>query len=134
MAKKIQYAVNDTQIYQLTGCMSSCDKYHFSTHPRSDLKFYHSNISSLMISFMIPNGHNEVKEQVNSIISTSFTENDAIKQQNKFQYWLYDFDSFIADVGGYLGLLLGQSIFGAHQILSEWLARRLHKKKPSSKQ
>ena len=67
LAKKIQYAVNDTQIYQLTGCTSSCDKYHFSAHPRSDLEFFYSNMSSLRISFMIPNGHNEVKEQVRII-------------------------------------------------------------------
>ena len=64
IAKKIEYAVSDTQIFQLTGCMSSCDKYHFSAHPRSELKFYHTDTPSLKISFMIPNGHNEVKEQV----------------------------------------------------------------------
>lgn len=33
------------------------------------------------------------------------------------QYWIYDFDAFIADIGGYLGLLLGQSLFGVHQLL-----------------
>ena len=26
------------------------------------------------------------------------------------EYWLYPFESFMADVGGYLGLLLGASI------------------------
>ena len=35
------------------------------------------------------------------------------------QYWLYDFDAFIADVGGYLGLLLGQSLFGVYQTMSQ---------------
>ena len=64
MAKNVQFAINDTKIFQLTGCLSSCDKYHFSAHPRTELKYYHSNTSSLEISFMIPNGHNEVKEQV----------------------------------------------------------------------
>ena len=49
--------------------------------------------------------------------------------ENFFQYWLYDFDAFIADVGGYLGLLLGQSLFGAHQILSQWVTDKLRRKK-----
>ena len=51
-----------------------------------------------------------------------------------FQYWLYDSDALIADVGGYLGLLLGQSIYGAHQMLSEWLTRKLRREKPLLKQ
>ena len=37
--------------------------------------------------------------------------------EEKEQYLIYDFDSFIADVGGYLGLLLGFSILSLyHQI------------------
>ena len=39
----------------------------------------------------------------------------------KFQYEVYDFDAFIADVGGFLGLLLGQSIFGIYEIIINWL-------------
>ena len=41
------------------------------------------------------------------------------EQDNKycFQYIIYDFNSLIADVGGYLGLLLGQSVYGFYQIL-----------------
>ena len=34
------------------------------------------------------------------------------------QYYIYDQNSFIADVGGYLGLLLGQSIYGIYEVLS----------------
>ena len=37
------------------------------------------------------------------------------------QYWLYDSDAFIADIGGYLGLLLGQSLFGVYQFLMKWV-------------
>ena len=38
-----------------------------------------------------------------------------------FQYIVYDSDSFIADVGGYLGLLLGQSVYGLYEIITQWL-------------
>ena len=33
------------------------------------------------------------------------------------QYVIYDHRSLIADVGGYLGLLLGQSMYGLYQAL-----------------
>ena len=31
-----------------------------------------------------------------------------------FQYEIYDEDNLLADIGGYLGLLLGQSIYGLY--------------------
>ena len=36
--------------------------------------------------------------------------------QEMEEYLIYDFNSFTADVGGYLGLLLGQSLYGIYQI------------------
>ena len=40
---------------------------------------------------------------------------------NLFQYIIYDWNSFLADVGGYLGLLVGQSIFGIYQLIAGWM-------------
>ena len=34
------------------------------------------------------------------------------------QYVVYDFDSFIADVGGFMGLLLGCSVFSLYNDLA----------------
>ena len=68
LAKKIQFTINDTMLFKLTGCLSKCDKYHYIAHPRTELKVYHpppgQNIPTFEISFTIPNGRNEVKEQV----------------------------------------------------------------------
>ena len=36
------------------------------------------------------------------------------------QYIIYDWNDFVADVGGYLGLLLGQSAYGMYEILTNW--------------
>ena len=40
---------------------------------------------------------------------------------NLFQYIIYDWNSLLADVGGYLGLLVGQSIFGMYQLMAGWM-------------
>ena len=34
------------------------------------------------------------------------------------QYIIYDWNDFVADIGGYLGLLLGQSVYGMYEILT----------------
>ncbi len=39
------------------------------------------------------------------------------------EYIVYDADSFIADVGGFLGLLLGYSAFGLLQMASEYVGK-----------
>ena len=36
---------------------------------------------------------------------------------------IYDFNAFFADVGGYLGLLLGSSLFGIYEIVANWSCR-----------
>ena len=37
------------------------------------------------------------------------------------QYIIYDWNSLLADIGGYLGLLVGQSIFGMYQLFASWM-------------
>jgi hypothetical protein len=44
------------------------------------------------------------------------------------QYIVYDFNSFFADVGGYLGLLLGHSLLSMYTSLAMCLHGRLCKK------
>ena len=43
---------------------------------------------------------------------------------SSLQYYSYDFNSFIADVGGYLGLLLGHSIYSFYNVVEMWVRRR----------
>ena len=57
----------------------------------------------LKLSFQIPHGLYYIEEQ----------------------YYLHDLNSFIADVGGYLGLLLGHSALGIFSMLMEyWFIKR----------
>ena len=52
----------------------------------------------------------------------------------KEEYYIYALDGFIADVGGFLGLLLGQSILGLYYMLMEWAsAKKLPKRMATNK-
>ena len=49
------------------------------------------------------------------------------------QYYTYDFQQFLADFGGYLGLLLGTSIMGFYDTLMELLQKLIGNSKKKSK-
>ena len=45
------------------------------------------------------------------------------------QYYTYDFSGFLADFGGYLGLLLGSSIMGCYDTLMDLVKKLFGKSK-----
>ncbi len=85
-------------VSKLTGCEWSCKQSIFSMHPMTDLWTgpEYGN-GSLQLIFALNRGHFFLNEE----------------------YTIYDRNSFIADVGGFLGLLLGYSIFSLAQSLSK---------------
>lgn len=42
----------------------------------------------------------------------------------KKQYVIYDLSSLISDIGGYLGLLLGQSLLTSYDMVLNWITNR----------
>ena len=40
------------------------------------------------------------------------------------KYMVYDWNDLVADIGGYLGLLLGQSVYGIFEFLTLWMKKR----------
>ena len=93
----------ESQLYKKTGCMPGCSKRKFEVKEKK-LRSYVNNGHAghgmeLVIRLQIPNGEYELTEE----------------------YYLYDFDSFIPDVGGYLGLLLGYSMLSLYHTLTQWL-------------
>ena len=52
----------------------------------------------------------------------TFTITDG-SYEEKEQYLLYGLDSFIADIGGYLGLLLGWSLFSLYNEVVDLVVR-----------
>jgi hypothetical protein len=82
------------QIFQETGCLSACKKSEFNIKSIEKLTPNRKvPTGELFLNFIFNKGRYEIKEQ----------------------YILYDGSSFAADIGGYLGLLLGQSIMGVYR-------------------
>ena len=113
----------ESRMEEVTKCLSPCEKAGFSQNTFDliglKLLFWHylqdkwqletldkiaaGKKNELILSFEIPDGLYYVKQQ----------------------YYLHDFNSFIADVGGYLGLLLGHSALGLFSMLMEqWCIKR----------
>ena len=66
------------------------------------------------------------KPRISSNKGSTFTlefqfDNEVYKSRE--EYILYDGNSFIADVGGYLGLLLGHSMLSIYSRFVEWLSK-----------
>ena len=86
-----------TSVYEMTGCLSSCekDKYVVSLEEKTDYqlkpasKYRHSDV---LVVF--------------TIYARSYVEEE--------QYIVYDSNSFLADIGGFLGLVLGSSMLNLY--------------------
>ena len=99
--KKFQEA-NSKQIYEMTGCLSSCEKDRYHKIEGAVTSKTKKN-GDLHLAFRIMDGSYEEREQ----------------------YMIYDLDSFIADVGGFMGLLLGCSILSLYSELEAILGKRM---------
>ena len=109
------YRASEDQIFNQTGCLSKCDKFEYTvqsiteltkSEPRDKVPW---DKNTLRLAFYFTTGKYELKKQV------KLSRNSEKIYQDKhilLQYIIYVFNDWIADVGGYLGLLLGQSIFG----------------------
>ena len=93
---------NANAIYELTGCLASCRRSEYTKiDGRVTNEICYDVPKDLHLQFLITTGSYKEEEQ----------------------YIIYDFVSFIADVGGLMGLLLGCSVFSLYAEL-EGLLRR----------
>ena len=92
---------NDNDVYVLTGCLPSCERDAYDMIAEPMTCKYDGNPDELSLQLRITDRTYEEKEQ----------------------YVIYDIDSFIADVGGYMGLLLGYSIMSLYNEIEALLKR-----------
>ena len=88
---------DEAQVYSLTGCLPPCQYEEFLL--KEGVIKNQNWCGGLELEIIVPTGKYEEKEQ----------------------YVVYDTDSFIADVGGFLGLLLGHSMLSLYQLASKWI-------------
>ena len=102
---KLFQTADENDIFALTGCLSACekDKFTLSVDPVEKVAKTHGGDCEFHISF--------------KIMKRSYGEEE--------QYVIYDTDSFFADVGGYMGLLLGCSLMSLYNELEALLKRLL---------
>ena len=101
---------NGNDVYGMTGCLSPCEKnqYQLSAGPMK------GEVANSWLND-IPN---ELHLQFR-ILDSSYEE--------KEQYMIYDMDSFVADIGGYMGLLLGSSLLSLYMTLEAALKKFFRK-------
>ena len=105
ITKKLQNA-DENDVYDMTGCLSACEKdeYAMVVDPAEKLV---NNVRAANCEY-------HLKFQMTQ---PSFEE--------KEQYFIYDTVSFFADVGGYMGLLLGSSLMSLYSELEAILKKLL---------
>ena len=104
---------DESEIYKLTGCMSSCKKDEFDIVEASEMVSM-KTYDTLPFGGTEPVGAKALKLYM-YFINGQYDERE--------QYVIYDYNSFIADVGGYMGLLLGMSMQGMFETVEEWFVR-----------
>ena len=87
-------------IYSVTGCLSACEKSRF------DLR-----VNQIVEKPVRPNMKQNLIRLRLSVTDTSYAKEE--------EYIIYDSNSFIADFGGYMGLLLGSSILSLFDALED---------------
>ena len=88
-AKEDYDTLSESDLVNITGCLPSCDRFDISLENTPEIRSWPGgNHPTMTLSFQFEDGSYEVEEE----------------------YIVYDTSNFIADVGGYLGLLMGQSI------------------------
>ena len=90
----------EVDIVDQTGCLPHCERDEISLHEIEDesRSWKQTKYPTLTMIFLFEDGTYQFQEE----------------------YVVYDFNDFIADVGGYLGLLLGHSVLSIYFMSMEW--------------
>ena len=94
------FTMDERKFHQLTGCKVPCSRWEYSSKQIFHQEYQPHNISDPLMTLNVfyANDNYEVKEQ----------------------YYTYDWNSLVSDLGGYLGLLLGASMLTFYDALSSF--------------
>ena len=108
---KLLNEADENDIYEMTGCLSSCEKDQYSLSTEGT---------------KISTDHIEMRNALPCQLHLRFRMLDSSYKEEE-QYIIYDSASFIADVGGYMGLLLGSSLLSLYMAMEACLKRAVRK-------
>ena len=101
-AKEKYDRMSEADLVNLTGCLPSCDRFEMAFEDTPDIRTFPGGRNPYMIlDLQFEDGSYDVREE----------------------YIVYDSSNFIADVGGYLGLLMGHSILSIYYLYAGWLTK-----------
>ena len=101
---------DDNDVYNMTGCLAACKK----------------DIYSFIAEPMTCRGVQPGQPTLYGKFFLKLTINDRSYEERE-EYIIYDIDSFIADVGGYMGLLLGCSFWSLYNEIEALIKRLVYK-------
>ncbi len=106
---------NANTVYNLSGCLSSCEKSEFDIRPEADVMHTVSRVCKYVFHFKGSIEYHLLSYQDVWNLFWLKLFLPTTKHVVKEQYVVYDGNTFVADVGGYLGLLLGHSLLGIYR-------------------
>ncbi len=113
---------NENELFNLTGCLSACEKFAFNFESvdvgRATGSRARQPGSEVTLRFKFRDGNYEVKEQYVVYDENRRVLRICLLSPNR-NINPKKFFSFIADVGGFLGLLLGHSLLSVYQTTAE---------------
>ena len=114
-------SMNSREMGKKTGCIRRCKRMAYKLRERSPIGSKTKYPPELVkLTFIISTGKGNNKFEIDNLLSIMFTG----EYEKKEHYFIYDGNHLIADVGGYLGLLLGFSIYSIFKSSVESLARK----------
>ncbi len=102
-------ALDERSVYTRTGCLPACDTAEYDARLYGDAQIeeassYYARVDTeINLEFFFKTGRHEVMEQ----------------------YLVYDYDSLMPDIGGYMGLILGYSLFTFAELFTECCKKRI---------
>ena len=107
---------DENEVFEMTGCLSTCEKdlYRITADPIKKEFASSSNSNPFLAVRTKCEYHIRFK-----IMDRSYEEEE--------QYIIYDTDSFFADIGGFMGLLLGTSLMSIYKDLEDLLKKAIRR-------
>ena len=93
--------MSEARIFNKTGCLPHCERDEITIDDTGEGAIWESKKKPTFTMIFI-------------------FEDDSYQLEK--EYFVYNFNDFIADVGGFLGLLLGHSVLSMYHMSAEWFA------------